>query len=262
MSGKQFVNISIGDKTLNININISELAKVGTLNISLNDLNSFIESKPPVVVAQVVDDSTNVTMRKKTKKNKKPLLIIEDDADVEIVNDTLNVEEANDDLIELCRPVTITNDKPKQKLVKSKYSMDADQNLICPFCSEYKAKKPSTMSEHVRQHHATESGREVNPYKCRYAQCSKGFTTKSALQHHVKTFHEITYLKCPHPNCEYGHAKNNQTLYTHYGRLHMDNKSLTTNSSRCNDCGEEKGKSIYYHLATCHKSSPFYKACC
>jgi hypothetical protein len=261
MSGKQFVNISIGDKTLNININISELAKVGTLNISLNDLNSLIESKPPVVVAQVVDDSTNVTMRKKTKKNPKPktLLIIEDDTDVEIVNEA----NYNTNTIELCRPVTLTNDKPKPKLVKSKYSMDADQNLICPFCPNYKAKNPSTMSEHVRQHHATESGREVNPYKCTHAQCSKGFTTKSSLQHHVKTFHEITYLKCPHPNCEYSDAKNKQTLYTHYGRLHMDNKSLTTNSSCCNDCGEEKGKSIYYHLATCHKSSPFYnKACC
>jgi hypothetical protein len=254
MSSKQFVNISIGDKTLNININISELARIGTLNISLNDLNSLIDAYAPVAVANVIDETRNVTMRKKTKKTKTPktLLIVDDDTHVE----TANEMNYNSDVIELCKPVTVT-DKPK--IAKSKYSKDADQNLICPFCSEYKTKRPSTMSEHVRNTHTIESGRGEHQHKCEYPECGKDFTNKSLLQHHVKTFHEITYIQCPHPNCSYGDAKNKQTLYTHYVRKHMPYESLCTNNSRCNGCGEEKNAGIYYHLATCHNSSPFYK---
>jgi hypothetical protein len=240
MSSKQFISISIGNKALNININISELSKVGgSLNISLNDLTSLIEASQaqttPVVVAKVVDETRNVTMRKKPKAKKQ--LIIEEDDEVEKV-----------EVVQLCKPV-------KSKTHKSKYAMDDDHNFMCPHCSEFKTKKMNTLSMHIAAKHGDE-----NKHVCEYDGCGKRFPILTRLQHHITNHHNVKYLQCPFPNCEYANAKKTGTLYTHYVRQHMDYESMCTNKSQCNGCGEEKNDSIYYHLATCHKSSPFYKS--
>ena len=68
----QFVNINISNNTLSISINMAELSRLGNINININNPSALAE--PQVVVAKVIEDSTNVTIRK--KNNKKKRLII------------------------------------------------------------------------------------------------------------------------------------------------------------------------------------------
>ena len=269
MSSKQFVSISLGNKALSININISELSKVGgNLNISLNDLTSLIEASQaqttPVVVAKVLDESRNVTMRKKPKVRAKKQLIIEESDEEIVTKPPKKTEKEIDDLIDslsissddepeyvpLCKPITSRKNKDKYK---SKYDMDDEENYLCPHCS-FKTQKMNTLSMHIAATHASE-----HKYVCEAPNCGKRFPILTRLQHHIKNHHDIEHLQCPFPNCEYADAKNKQTLYTHYVRRHMDYETMCSQKGRCYGCDKEKNASIYYHLATCNKSSPFYK---
>jgi hypothetical protein len=108
---------------------------------------------------------------------------------------------------------------------------------------------------HIAATHASE-----HKYVCEAPNCGKRFPILTRLQHHIKNHHDIEYLQCPFPNCEYADAKNKQTLYTHYVRRHMAYENMCSQKGRCYGCDKEKNASIYYHLATCNKSSPFYKS--
>lgn len=148
--------------------------------------------------------------------------------------------------------------KEIKKSTPIKYVSDSEMNMLCPFCN-YKSKKMGTMSMHVAAKHASDANREVNPHKCKYTGCNKSFPIKTRLQHHVKNCHDVVLIKCPFPDCEYGNAKNNCTLYTHYVRYHMDYTSMCTNNTKCNKCGTFLKTGILYHMATCYETSPFCK---
>lgn len=258
------IQLTISNNMLNISINVADLLSAGSINISLN--NNQIDQqviKFPVANAEVIDDITNVTFRKPrpTKKIKKRHnLIIEDDEELE--------KEKEEPLL-LCKAVSLekndmdisdndeSNNK-KRKYISHKYERDADGLIQCPYC-DCKKKNLSTISMHVSVNHASEMGRESNPFKCEHPGCNKRFPIKTRLQHHVNNHHVIENLDCPFPGCKYSDAKNKQTLYTHYVRKHMNYETMC-NGNVCNTCNSTKPTGIIYHLATCNSNSPFCKS--
>ena len=247
----QFVNINISNNTLSISINMAELSRLGNINISINNPSALAE--PQVVVAKVIEDSTNVTIRK--KNNKKKRLIIEDD--IEEVSEEV-ISEAVSEAVKVSEKVSeeVVKIVKRKKSPSQKYERDDDNNIKCPFC-EYKTQKMNTVSMHVAKSHAVEAGREVNPHICAYPDCGKSFPIKTNLQHHIKYHHEPEYLACPFPKCKHS-GKGEPALYAHYGRKHMNYSSMCKNGNECNKCGV-KTSGIFYHVATCHESSPFCK---
>jgi hypothetical protein len=269
------IQLTISNNMLNISINVSDLLSAGSINISLNNNNNNnnnninnnqIEQqviKIPVANAEVIDDITNVTFRKPrpTKKIKKRHnLIIEDDEEL---------EKEKEEPLMLCKAVSLekndmdisdndeSNNK-KRKYISHKYERDADGLIQCPYC-DCKKKNLSTISMHVSVNHASEMGRESNPFKCEHPGCNKRFPIKTRLQHHVNNHHVIENLDCPFPGCKYSDAKNKQTLYTHYVRKHMNYETMC-NGNVCNTCNSTKPTGIIYHLATCNANSPFCKS--
>ena len=243
MSGFQ---LTMDNKVINISINIADLLTHGSINISLNQASispSEIAQIMPIQVAvaeaEVIDDTSNVTFRKVKKQKQKTQLIIEEDEPL---------------IIEKCEDV---KEKPK-KYISHKYERDADGLIQCPYC-DCKKKNLSTISMHVSVNHASEMGRESNPFKCEHPGCNKRFPIKTRLQHHVNNHHVIENLDCPFPGCKYSDAKNKQTLYTHYVRKHMNYETMC-NGNVCNTCNSTKPTGIIYHLATCNSNSPFCKS--
>ncbi len=226
------IQLTVDNKTFNISINIAELLTKGSINISLNNL---ADEKPITIpVAEVVDDTTNVTFRRaKALKKNKQVILIEEPVQRE------------------------TDDEKKKKYISHKYEKDENGLLKCPYC-DCKKKNLSTISMHVSVNHASEMGKELNPHKCEYPNCDKSFPIKTRLVHHIKNHHEVESLCCPFPDCEYTESKNKATLYTHYVRKHMNYETLCSGTV-CNTCDTDKNTGIIYHLATCHPSSPFCK---
>lgn len=260
----QFVNINISNNTLSISINMAELSRLGNINISINNPSALAE--PQVAVAKVIEDSKNVTIRK--KNNKKKRLIIEDDIE-EVISEATKVieevsKEVSESIIEEVSEEEVSEEEvievkkviKRKKSPSQKYERDDENNIKCPFC-EYKTKKMNTVSMHVAKSHAVEAGREVNPHICEYPDCGKSFPIKTNLQHHIKYHHEPEYLACPFPKCKHS-GKGEPALYAHYGRKHMNYNSMCKNGNECNKCGV-KTSGIFYHVATCHESSPFCK---
>jgi hypothetical protein len=267
------IQLTISNNMLNISINVADLLSTGSINISLNN-NQLDQQviKIPVANAEVINDITNVTIRKPIKKTKKrPNLIIEDDDDNE--QQEKEKEKEKEEPILLCKEVSLEkndmnisdneisdneiNDK-KRKYISHKYERDADGLIQCPYC-DCKKKNLSTISMHVSVNHASEMGRESNPFKCEHPGCNKSFPIKTRLQHHINNHHVIENLVCPFPDCKYSDAKNKQTLYTHYVRKHMNYETMC-NDNVCNTCGSTKPTGIIYHLATCNPNSPFCKS--
>ena len=258
----QFVNINISNNTLSISINMAELARLGNINISIN--NPIALAEPQVAVAKVIEDSKNVTIRK--KNNKKKRIIIEDDIE-EVISEATKVIEAtkvSESIIKEVSEEEVSEEEvievkkviKRKKSPSQKYERDDENNIKCPFC-EYKTKKMNTVSMHVAKSHAVEAGREVNSHICAYPDCGKSFPIKTNLQHHIKYHHEPEYLACPFPKCKHS-GKGEPALYAHYGRKHMNYSSMCKNGNECNKCGV-KTSGIFYHVATCHESSPFCK---
>lgn len=121
------------------------------------------------------------------------------------------------------------------------------------------------MSEHITRKHADEAGRRVNPYECGY--CSEKFVAKTALQHHIKNHHEISYIKCLHPGCGF-ESKQEGNLCSHYAKKHMNMLSAATvcsnaDTAKCTSCSKEfKMHSIAYHVAKCNPNSLFFDGPC
>jgi hypothetical protein len=261
------IQLTISNNMLNISINVSDLLSAGSINISLNNNQPEKQViKIPVANAEVIDDITNVTFRKPktTKKEKKrPKLIIEDD------DEEIELEKEKEEPLLLCKEISLqTNDNKqndndesnnkKRKYISHKYERDADGLIKCPYC-DCKKKNLSTISMHVSVNHASEMGRETNPFKCEHPGCNKSFPIKTRLQHHINNHHVIENLDCPFPDCKYSDAKNKQTLYTHYVRKHMNYETMC-NGNVCNTCNSTKPTGIIYHLATCNSNSPFCKS--
>jgi len=139
---------------------------------------------------------------------------------------------------------------------------DTESGLFrCPYC-DYKRDKQSTVSEHITRIHPIEAGRELEPHKCSY--CGDTFQAKTQLNVHISNHHEINYIGCPHPNCDYK-GKQKTTVYNHFGRLHMNQHEIIEENKetglwKCKCCNKEyKFVSVFYHVATCNTQSPFYK---
>jgi hypothetical protein len=210
---------------------------------SISDISCISESVSDA--SEILDTIKNITFREKKT-------IEEDDNDFcrEFQNITLRKKDAvnsDDDTSEYCKPV------------KHSYQKDTEGNYMCPYC-DCKKRKVNTMSEHVRTNHSSEYGRNKEMFYC--DDCGKGFPTKTRLDHHMKTFHTISYEKCPHPGCNYDTAKNASSLIQHYAKHHLDYKKMYKMSDGiciCNDCGSSSKTGILYHLGICNKASPFYK---
>lgn len=248
------IQLNITNNVLNISINVADLVNKGTINISLNNLLNNVQQNIPVVEAKIIDNVNNVTFRKKTNKKPKQLLIIEEDEE-----DILKEKELSDEEIELELNDEDKKQKTKRKYISHKYERDEDGLIQCPYC-DCKKRNLSTVSMHVSTFHASEIGRESNPYKCQHPGCNKSFPIKTRLQHHINNHHKIETMDCPFPGCKYSDAKNKQTLYTHYVRKHMDYETMC-NGNVCNTCNSTKPTGIIYHLATCHPDSPYCKTC-
>jgi len=226
------IQLTMDNNIFNISINIAELLSKGAININLNNL--LHEKQVTIPVAEVINDTTNVTFRKpKLLKKAKQFLLIEEPIQKE------------------------NNDEKKNKYISHTYEKDECGFLKCPYC-DCKKKNLSTISMHVSVNHASEMGKEVNAHKCDYPNCGKSFPIKTRLLHHIKNHHQIENLCCPFPNCEYIDSKNKATLYTHYVRKHMNYETMCKGTI-CNTCNEDKNTGIIYHLATCHPCSPFCK---
>jgi len=236
------IQLTISNNTLNISINIADLVNKGNININLNNLLNAEQVQIPVAEATIIDDVKNVTIRRPTKKNimkKTPkMLIVEEESESE-----LEVEQK----------------ETKRKYISHKYERDQDGLIQCPYC-DCKKRNLSTISMHVTTNHASEMGRESNPFKCEHPGCNKSFPVKTRLQHHINNHHKVENLDCPFDGCNYSDAKNKQTLYTHYVRKHMNYETMC-NGNVCNTCNSTKPTGIIYHLATCHPSSPYCKTC-
>lgn len=131
----------------------------------------------------------------------------------------------------------------------------------CPYC-DFKRDKQSTVSEHITRIHPAEAGREIEPFKCSY--CGDGFQAKTQLNVHISNHHEINYIECPHPDCNYK-GKQKTTVYNHYARLHMEQTEIIEENKltglwMCKCCNKEfKYVSAFYHVANCNPKSAFYK---
>ena len=239
------IQLNLSNNTLNISINIAELLNKGSINISLNNqVNAQVEAQVEAQVNTYIPVAEVITMR---KKKRKPTLLILDEFD-----------EQESPLL-LCKEVSLKENKEeKKKYISHKYERAQDGMLKCPYC-DCKKKNLSTISMHVAVNHASEMGKDVNPHRCEYPNCSRSFPIKTRLQHHIKTHHEIDSLCCPFPKCEYTDSKIKQTLYTHYVRKHMNYEKMCTGNT-CNTCGSVKPTGIIYHLATCNRNSPFCKS--
>jgi hypothetical protein len=229
--------ITVGGTTFNFKV-----AAGTTINIQMNGEDSTSTCEPiSVIENNVCDDDDVSTISNITD-------VLSADSEIEILDSIRNVTMRTKNLEnEFCRPV------------KHRYEKDDDGNYMCPYC-DAKKKKVNTLSEHVRANHSTAYGRNEETHTC--TECDKGFPTKTRLEHHTKTFHAISYEKCPHPECNYNTAKNASTLIQHYVKHHMDYKSMFKQSDNvcvCNDCGASSKTGIMYHLGVCNKSSPFYK---
>jgi hypothetical protein len=240
------IQLTISNNTLNISINIADLVNKGNININLNNLLNAEQVQIPVAEATIIDDVKNVTIRRPTKKNiieKRPKLLI--------------VEEESESESEL--ELEVEQKETKRKYISHKYERDQDGLIQCPYC-DCKKRNLSTISMHVTTNHASEMGRESNPFKCEHPGCNKSFPVKTRLQHHINNHHKVENLDCPFDGCNYSDAKNKQTLYTHYVRKHMNYETMC-NGNVCNTCNSTKPTGIIYHLATCHPSSPYCKTC-
>ena len=127
----------------------------------------------------------------------------------------------------------------------------------CHYCA-YKAKKQPTMSEHIARKHPVDAGRPVDFFQCTH--CDKHFQTSTDRNQHVSTFHEINYIRCPHPSCDYL-AKHKGLLFTHYVRKHMDVDDLIGKTDDgiqyCRHCKKEgKITALLYHVGVCNPLSP------
>ena len=128
-------------------------------------------------------------------------------------------------------------------------------NGQCPYCNwKCKSLKPTTFAMHISRKHAEELGRAVNPYACH--KCSKTFTARTHLNHHIANHHNISYQDCPHPECNYV-AKNKCSLMAHYATRHMK-VILDRCKDSCITCSRTDSVTPY-HIAKCHPLSPFSK---
>ncbi len=249
------IQLTISNNTLNISINIADLVNKGNININLNNLLNAEQAQIPVAEAKIIDDVKNVTIRRPTKKNiikKRPkLLIVEEESESELELEKI-ISDSESEL-------EVEQEKTKRKYISHKYERDQDGLIQCPYC-DCKKRNLSTISMHVTTNHASEMGREPNPFKCDHPGCNKSFPVKTRLQHHINNHHKIENLDCPFDGCNYSDAKNKQTLYTHYVRKHMNYETMC-NGNVCNTCNAIKPTGIIYHLATCHPSSPYCKTC-
>jgi hypothetical protein len=224
------------------------------------NLESVIEHDSKDVIERVLEERPSVSRSSSNNENIYDNLstisnitdVISTDSEVEILDTIKNItmrtkRSKKNDEVEFCRPA------------KHRYEKDAEGNYMCPYC-DAKKKKVNTMSEHVRANHSTSYGRNEETHNC--VDCGKGFPLKTRLDHHVKTYHEINYEKCPHPGCDYNSAKNASSIIQHYVRHHTDYQSMyhmVEDKCVCNECGASSKSGIMYHLGICAKSSPFCK---
>ena len=221
-----------------IDIKANEKGEVYTNTRSISNISCV--SEEILDEHEIIDTIQNITFREKKTKT------IEED-DLDFCREFQNITIRDDDSSEFCKPV------------KHSYEKDAEGNYKCPYC-DAKKKKVNTLSEHVRANHSSEYGRNKETFYC--DECEKGFPTKTRRDHHVKTFHAISYEKCPHIGCSYDTAKNASTLIQHYVKHHMDYKEMYKMSDGmciCNDCGSASKTGMLYHLGVCNKASPFFK---
>ena len=276
--------ININGTTINLTVKIGS-----TINIRVED------DKTPVVSdmnnseiilfdkKQANKDKKQANKDKKQANKDKKRFIIEDEKsigedDISIIEDDISIGEddisissdseisiigedetikniGNDLLFEFCKEIT-----PKKKYIKHTYQVDENKNYICPYC-DYKTKKMNTVSMHVASYHSSEIGRSPDLYKCEIDGCEKGFPTNTRLQNHIKNMHVISYEKCPHIGCDYNTAKTSGNLITHYAKNHLDCEAMyktVDGINICNNCQSSTKHGIFYHLAICYKSSPFY----
>lgn len=157
-------------------------------------------------------------------------------------------------------PIKVGERKPRQGKLHFIIECENGEKL-CEYCPKT-FKNSSTLSMHISRIHASEAGRQINPYACTH--CDERFTSSSARGHHIKNHHEISQIKCPDPICKY-EGKNKQSVYTHYVKRHMNRDAMcqvigSGTDAKCLTCPKVmKTTAIAYHLATCNPESPFYK---
>jgi hypothetical protein len=123
----------------------------------------------------------------------------------------------------------------------------------CPYC-DWSSQKGTTFSMHISRKHASEAGKEVNPYKCSY--CQLDFSAKTHLNHHIANHHEINLINCCHDGCTYK-GKNKTSIISHYVNKHMPNIVKECKAhNKCVSC-DRTGTITPYHIGKCHKESPF-----
>jgi hypothetical protein len=252
-----------------ISIQMNNGAKIPTLesvierdskDVIERDSKDVIERDSKDVIERVLEESPSVSRSSSNGENiydnhstiSNITDVISTDSEVEILDTIKNItmrtkRSKKNDEVEFCRPA------------KHRYEKDAEGSYMCPYC-DAKKKKVNTMSEHVRANHSTSYGRNEELHNC--VDCEKVFPTKTRLDHHVKTYHEINYEKCPHPGCAYNSAKNASSIIQHYVRHHTDYQSMyhmSEDKCVCNECGASSKSGIMYHLGICAKSSPFCK---
>jgi hypothetical protein len=127
----------------------------------------------------------------------------------------------------------------------------------CAYC-DYRTEKQSTLSMHVAMHHGK------NKHFCPW--CTKGFTVRTQLQHHLKNHHQDTAVPCKHPDCKMT-FRLDTTMKMHYVRKHMNHLDLYRRikndkvHSKCMTCGSIlKRDAMIYHVAMCSVHSPFSRS--
>ena len=155
--------------------------------------------------------------------------------------------------------VPIGKRKPVEKL-SHKLKINSDGEYECTWCSK-SSLKMSTIVMHITMKHALEEGRAVNPYVCNH--CDKSFSSSSIRRNHIKNYHEVECIACPHPGCDVT-SKTKGNLVTHYGQRHIDFfeycQVVGDNKFKCLTCDISMDKpKMSRHLATCISSSPFCK---
>tara|TARA_B110000285_G_C15135051_1_gene626270 strand:+ start:3328 stop:3810 length:483 start_codon:yes stop_codon:yes gene_type:complete len=154
---------------------------------------------------------------------------------------------------------TVTISSDRKKFSGTKVPMPVTGKCPVDECTWVcKSMNQSTFSEHIRRKHAADFGRESHPYGCE--KCTKRFTAKTHLNHHISNHHNISFHECPSPDCSYL-AKNKASLYSHYGNKHMKEiKQLCSEQDICVSCGKEDiKKGMSYHIAVCCPESLLYK---
>lgn len=136
------------------------------------------------------------------------------------------------------------------KGVRHVHQTNDDGFKTCHYC-DYTCVNGNTLSMHINNNHPENAGRVVSPHICSY--CNKGFQASTKLDHHIKTYHEITYHKCPVYGCSYQNAKNTTTLACHISSKHLKH---CFSGNTCLTCYVNVGSSIKYHVAHCSPESP------